>query len=88
MSRYVFNPSTKEMDYTTPTSVEIPPSAFKLTSSTVVVEPAARTSPFLIAIVVTLIVLLLIFVIYFLWLLFIKTDAQTPASFFSWITGN
>ena len=87
MSRYVFNPLTGELEYTIPSGSVIPEAAFNHNPETVIIQSAPRTSPFLIAIVITLVVVLLLFTIYTVWLIFIKTQDQNPADFFTWIVG-
>lgn len=87
MSRYTFNPITNNLEYSTPQGVEIPASAYRLNSGTIVIEGSKRTSPFISAIAITLLVVLLLIIGYFLWLVFVKTENQTPTDIFSWITG-
>lgn len=87
MSRYVFNHISGELEYSKPTGVEIPGQAFRMNAERVIVEQGKRTSILLIALVVLLIVVLILVLIYLLWLIFVKTAEQTPASFFSFITG-
>lgn len=87
MSRYVFNQITGELEYSKPSGVEIPAQAFRMNAERVIVESGKRTSVLLIALVVILIVLLILVIAYLLWLIFLKTAEQTPASFFTFITG-
>jgi len=87
MSRYVFNQTSGELEYSKPAGVEIPGQAFRMNTERVIVESGKRTSILLIAMVVILIVIMILVLIYLLWLIFVKTAAQTPASFFSFITG-
>lgn len=87
MSAYVFDPLTRELQYSKPSGVQIPASAFDLNASTLYIQPRPRTSGFLIALVITLIVLLIIALIYLGWLIFVKTVSQSPADFFGFITG-
>jgi len=87
MSRYAFDPVSRELKYANPSGAEIPESAYALNSSYVYVQQTKRTSPFLIAMVVTVLILVIIAMVYLGWLLFIRTADQPPSAFFSWITG-
>lgn len=87
MSAYVFDPLTRQLEYSKPAGVQIPASAFDLNASTLYIQPSSRTSGFLVALAITLIVLLIIALIYLGWLIFVKTVNQSPADFFSFITG-
>jgi hypothetical protein len=87
MSRYVFDPISREFKYAIPTGAEIPNAAFNLNSSTLYIRPSQKTSPLLIALLVTIIVLVILAAVYLGWLLFVKTESQNPTEFFSWITG-
>ncbi len=84
MSRFVFNPNTKELEYAIPTGAEIPESAFAMNQERTYVQESTRTSPILVALIVTLIVLLILAAAYLVWFMFIKTSDQTPLDIFSW----
>lgn len=86
MSRFVFNPVTRELDYTNPKGVEIPETAFNSNRGQTYVQACKSTSPILIAIAITLFVLLILVTIYLIWLMYIKTNDQTPTDIFSWFT--
>ena len=75
MSRFVFDPMTNELQRSIPREATIPSSAFRLNSSTVIVEPCLRRTPtVLIILVVVIITLIVIVLLYFIWWNFIRDD--------------
>lgn len=86
-SLYTFDPQSKQLLYSNPNGVTIPESAFQRDTNVVYIQPSKRTSPFLVAIAVTLFVLLILVSIFLIWLLFVKTSDQRATDIFFWLVG-
>jgi len=87
MSIYTFNPYTRELVTSRPKGVSVPSSAFDLNVEVLPPRSKSPTSPFLVALLITMIVLLLLAFFYLLWLWFVKTPDQRPSDIFSIFTG-
>lgn len=83
----VFDPITQKTIYGKPQNVELPISYAEIKKPYIINPPPKSTSPWLIAFLIVFLVLLIILIIYFIWLLFIKSSNDNPASFFYWIIG-
>jgi len=88
MSRFIFDPITKQYKNANPRNVEIPITAYQLNAPPVIAIPPRRTSPILIALMITVIVLLILALIYLFWLLLIKAEDENPSSIFQWFIPN
>lgn len=88
MSHFVFNPITREYKNANPRDVQIPGNAYNLNAPPVLAIPPKRTSPVLVAIMITVIILLILALIYLFWVIFIKAEDESPTSIFQWLIPN
>ena len=88
MSRFAYNPITRELVNVNPRAAVIPDSAFALNDPPIIARRRKSTSPLLIGLMITFIIILILAVIYVFWLWFIREEGESPIAVFDWLTGN
>lgn len=82
MSRFVYNPITRELINANPRGAIIPASAYAKDTKIIITKRTKSTSPFLKALVIIFIILLILGILYLVWLWFIREEGQSPTDIF------